>query len=127
MKAPTSHYRCGPRKCYQKVFFKNSFIRKSVFYPTTDELSYLPVIIHCCVNDYTHYFINPEELLTFHLCVCSKAKQAAPRIQQSASSLHSNSTFTHLRTGNSFSPASVDLCGLSLRSTAEGLERFGAE
>lgn len=87
----------------------------------------LSMVIHYCVNDYTHYFINPEELLTFHLCVCSKAKQATTRIQQSASSLHSNSTFTHLKTGNSFSPASVDLCGLGLSSTAEGLERFCAE
>lgn len=84
-------------------------------------------VIHCCVNDCTHYLINPEELLTFHLCVCLKAKQAPTRIQQSASSLHSSSTFTHLKTGNSFSRASADLCGLGLCSTGEGLERFYAE
>lgn len=85
------------------------------------------MLIACCVNDYTYYLINPEELLTFHLCVCWKTKQAATTTQQSASSLHSSGTFAHLKTGNSFSPASVDLCGLGLRSTAEGLERFCVE
>lgn len=84
-------------------------------------------MIHYFLNDYAHYLINPGNLLTFHLCVCSKANQAATGTQQSTSSLHSNSPSTHLKTGNSFSPASVDLCGLGLGSTAEDLERFCAE
>lgn len=53
-----------------------------------------------------------------------KLNRQPPGLSSQASTLHSNSFSTHFRTRNSFSPASIDLCGLGLGSTAEGLERF---
>lgn len=52
-----------------------------------------------------------------------KLNRQPPGLSSQASSLHSNSPSTHFRTRNSFSPASIDLCGLGHSSTAEGLER----
>lgn len=52
-----------------------------------------------------------------------KLNRQPPGLCSQASSLHSNSPSTHFRTRNSFSPASIDLCGLGHSSTAEGLER----
>lgn len=53
-----------------------------------------------------------------------KLNRQPPGLSSQASSLHSNSPSTHFRTRNSFTPASIDLCGLGPGSTAEGLERF---
>lgn len=53
-----------------------------------------------------------------------KLNRQPPGLSSQASSLHSNSPSTHFRSRNSFTPASIDLCGLGPGSTAEGLERF---